>query len=383
MPALAVAREQMRCWLRCDACARWRLVDRRSLLAVDPAAFAKPKCGTEDAPDWRNWFAGASQSYAACRAARVLRLAQQGRGGDAFDLEQAAVQCAGAASVEREIRGAESLTVMPADGGGDAESSGSQSRLDTSECGSADEQPPSGAVEGFDVALRSLGGRGGGLRGDELAELERLDRREASQGLRGRGHGGAGVQCMGGRVSTRIAFRCEMLMTKERPDAESEAAWRCLTCDDDDDDFVALTQRRWGFFADGGSLFWEVGDPVLLWDAGGFDVPFNGGTERFQRFAVVTKAEAAGADKVKVKSGRPLVPDPKKNLPVTADKDHSTRSKVVLKLLAEPTLPVIQEVHVELPLGDAAECRVVRRPWASFARRDARSSRLKRSARKE
>ena len=136
LPALAVAREQMRCWLRCDACARWRLVDRRSLPAVDPAAFAKPKCGTEDAPDWSNWFAGASQRYAACRAARALRLAQQGRGGDALDLEQAAVQCAGAASVEREIRGAESLTVTPADGGGDAESSGSQSRLDTSECGS-------------------------------------------------------------------------------------------------------------------------------------------------------------------------------------------------------------------------------------------------------
>ena len=57
-----------------------------------------------------------------------------------------------------------------------------------------------------------------------------------------------------------------MLMTKERPDAESEAAWRCLTCEDEDD-FVALTQRCWGFFGDGGSLLWEVGDPVLLWDA--------------------------------------------------------------------------------------------------------------------
>ena len=59
-PELAMAREQMRCWLRCDGCARWRLIDRRSLPAVDPAAFAKPKSGTEDGRDWAVWFAGAA-----------------------------------------------------------------------------------------------------------------------------------------------------------------------------------------------------------------------------------------------------------------------------------------------------------------------------------
>ena len=100
-----------------------------------------------------------------------------------------------------------------------------------------------------------------------------------------------------------------MLMAKERPDAESDAAWRCLACEDGDD-FVALTQRSWGFFGDGASLLWEVGDPVLLWDVEELDVPFSGGSERFQRFALVTKAEAAGADKAKAKSDRPLVRDP-------------------------------------------------------------------------
>ena len=222
MPALAAAREQMRSWLRCDACARWRLVERRSLPAVDPAAFVTPKCGTEAAPDWSVWFAGAAQRYAACRAGHALRSAAQGRGGDALDLEQAAVQSAGAADVGRPVCGDDVPTVMPSDDGADAASGGSQSGRDTSECGSADERPVSGAVGDLGAALRGLGGRGGGLRSDELAELERLDRREASRGSSARAREGASAQCAdgmvvdSGRASTRVAFRCGVLMTKER-----------------------------------------------------------------------------------------------------------------------------------------------------------------------
>ena len=127
MPELAVAREQMRCWLRCDGCARWRLVDRRSLPAVDPAAFAKPKRGTEDGRDLAVWFAGAPQRYAACRDGHALRLAAQGRGDDALDLEQAAVQPTGLMDALQESGSNAAPIVAQSDDGGAA--TGSEVRL--------------------------------------------------------------------------------------------------------------------------------------------------------------------------------------------------------------------------------------------------------------
>ena len=77
-PELAVEREQVRCWLRCDICARWRLVGRRPLLAVDPVAFATQTCGAETVRDWHAWSAGAAQRYAACRDGHALRAAAHG-----------------------------------------------------------------------------------------------------------------------------------------------------------------------------------------------------------------------------------------------------------------------------------------------------------------
>ena len=290
------------------------------------------------------------------------------------------MQPAGAADVGRRFCGDDVPTVMPSDDGGGAASRGSQSGCDTAGCGSTDGRPVTGAVGDLGAALRGLGGRGGGLRSDELAELERLDRREASRGSSARAREGASAHCAdgmvvdSGRASTRVAFRREMLMTKERPDAESDAAWRGLTCEDGDD-FVALTQRSWGFFGDGASLLWEVGDPVLLWDVEELDMPFSGGSERFQRFALVIKTEAAGADKAKVKSDRPLVRDPKKNLPIASDQAGATRSKVILKVLTQAGLPVIPEVHVGLPAGDVADPCVVRKPWASGRAHSTRGSR--------
>ena len=105
-------------------------------------------------------------------------------------------------------------------------------------------------------------------------------------------------------------------------------------------------------------------------------MPFSGGSERVQRFALVTKAEAAGADKAKVRSDRPLVRDPKKNLPIASEQAGATRSNVILTVLTEAGLPAISEVHVELPAGDVAECRVVRWPWASDRAHNTRSSHL-------
>ncbi len=69
------AREQMRCWLRCDepACRRWRLVDRRSFDAVSPAHFQTAKRGSEGSTNWSDWFAAAPQRYAASEARHALR----------------------------------------------------------------------------------------------------------------------------------------------------------------------------------------------------------------------------------------------------------------------------------------------------------------------
>ena len=50
--SIPAAREQMRCWLQCGACRKWRLVDRRSFGAVDPRQFEVSKVGTDDADKW-------------------------------------------------------------------------------------------------------------------------------------------------------------------------------------------------------------------------------------------------------------------------------------------------------------------------------------------
>ena len=182
-------------------------------------------------------------------------------------------------------------TVAQSDDEG-AASEAPKSGCDTSECGSAEEGAGGAAAAELRVALRGLGGRGGGLRSCEAAELERLSRGEASRDVRAGARVDVGMQDVdvegaGGDVARKqAAFRCEMLMTKERPDPESDAVWRCLSCEDEDD-FVALTERRCSFFGDGGALLWEAGDHVLLWDAEEVDLPFGGGAERFQRFAIV------------------------------------------------------------------------------------------------
>ena len=60
---------------------------------------------------------------------------------------------------------------------------------------------------------------------------------------------------------------------------------------------------------------------------------------------------------------------------IARDQAGATRPKVILKVLTEAGLPAIPEVHVELPAGDVAECRVVRRPVASDRAHSTRSSR--------
>ena len=199
------------------------------------------------ATDWSDGFAGAAQRYTVRCAGHALRLAAQGRGGDALDVEQAAVQPAGPVVALHEADSNVAGTVAQSDDEC-AASEAPKSGCDTSECGSAEEGAGGAAAAELRVALRGLGGRGGGLRSCEAAELERLSRGEASRDVRAGARVDVGMQDVafegaGGDVARKqAAFRCEMLMTKERPDAESDAAWRCLTCEDGDD-FVPLTQR--------------------------------------------------------------------------------------------------------------------------------------------
>ena len=65
-PEIAHAREQMRCWLRCDDCRKLRLIDRRSFPALDPCGFsrdpqedsdlARRRQVLQDDCRWREWL---------------------------------------------------------------------------------------------------------------------------------------------------------------------------------------------------------------------------------------------------------------------------------------------------------------------------------------
>ena len=69
------AREQMeRCWLCCDDCRKWRLVDRNSFPAVDPRSYAKRAGGEQF--DWTAWMAGSRGRYDAFLLLHAQQAAQ-------------------------------------------------------------------------------------------------------------------------------------------------------------------------------------------------------------------------------------------------------------------------------------------------------------------
>ena len=58
-----VARKQLtECWLQCDKCKKWRLVERASLPALKPEEYAKRREGCVDV-DWRRWLGEARARY--------------------------------------------------------------------------------------------------------------------------------------------------------------------------------------------------------------------------------------------------------------------------------------------------------------------------------
>ena len=72
-------REQMsRCWLQCDDCLRWRLIERHSFPAVDPEGFSRRKLVPGWEPfDWGAWLARARDRYESYRHQhRQLQMAE-------------------------------------------------------------------------------------------------------------------------------------------------------------------------------------------------------------------------------------------------------------------------------------------------------------------
>ena len=101
-----------------------------------------------------------------------------------------------------------------------------------------------------------------------------------------------------------------MLMTRATG-ADEDGGWRCMSCEDECD-YKALLRKSWGFFDKDDGVLWQPGDPVLLWDADESELSPNDGN-RFQRFASVTAAEGAGADKAKLEEQWPQMPNRQRN----------------------------------------------------------------------
>ena len=76
-PTLPAAREQLCCWLQCDDCRRWRLVERKSFPSVDPAGFARAAGDSDDhaaSVSWAEWFDKAPARFDVTRAAASCAL---------------------------------------------------------------------------------------------------------------------------------------------------------------------------------------------------------------------------------------------------------------------------------------------------------------------
>ena len=67
-PTVPAAREQLCCWLQCDDCRRWRLIERKAFPAVDPEGYSRRKDVPAWEPyDWGAWLARAGDRYESYR----------------------------------------------------------------------------------------------------------------------------------------------------------------------------------------------------------------------------------------------------------------------------------------------------------------------------
>ena len=187
------ARRQLtECWLKCDRCAKWRLVEQASLPALKTEEYVKKRDGCVEV-DWGRWLAEAEARYDAF----LLRHRAQSEPVDpetSVDQVDAAPRVPGDAEceIDEEQGCAEKPARNAAGVPSDASSSGA---ADVSECGSDDEcRVAAGEGDDFsaawDSALARLRSRGGGMTREERATQKRLAQAERSKELSARGSRG-------------------------------------------------------------------------------------------------------------------------------------------------------------------------------------------------
>ena len=81
---LDVSREKVimkDCWLRCDACRKWRLVEPEALPSLTDVKYKQSLSGLQDA-DWKAWLDEAPVRYAAFMQEQSVRRPGDPSGGE-------------------------------------------------------------------------------------------------------------------------------------------------------------------------------------------------------------------------------------------------------------------------------------------------------------
>ena len=288
-----VARKQLtECWLQCDKCRKWRLVERSSLPAVKPEAYSKRREGCVDF-DWGRWLRDARTRYEAFMHRHS---------------GQECVQDPETAEMAAEVNAAEHISAGQ-DGDDEEECarvlSEDSASVDvaTSECGSDDEgrnanEKGERLAAAWGRALVRLRVRGGGMTTEERKEQRRLSEKERSRDVAARGRrsgGGTTEDAAGGATAgpeearrTRVVFTCDMLLREERTrkDGKWSSEWIGMKCADPDD-FQSLKERRWST-----ETQFKAKESVILWRKDASAPP--SGQDGYVRSGEVLKVVLAG-----------------------------------------------------------------------------------------
>ena len=314
------------CWLRCGepGCRKWRLVAPECLPALTDMAPVE-----RGRTCWRSWLDDAPLRYDVClRAHRAHALATNPecdllvqQAADDARSAQVAVEFAPGDVGMHEVHFVDDASVVR--GAGDAASEGS-----TETVGSADLGSHEGSGDEWGAVLRSLGGAGGGLAAADLAEQRKAEATEL----------GSCSYAAGSAKSSRVLFRCDMVMCKREVEEDGDGLWRFMTCDDPCD-FISIRDADWGR-----SDVWLRDDPIVLWPSDARCPPCAATepAQRLQRFGVVLKGVVAGADTDVLET----VHHSRASATRSGDR-AATDSKVIVRVDADVTagLEKINEVH--------------------------------------
>ena len=362
--SLQVFRQVEEGWLRCDACRKWRLVDRQCLPSLTPAAFSAQKEGCADF-DWGAWVAAARGRYQA-----FLEERSAASGGDLGEAREALAPASAPVPASAAMCAEEEGESPCAETASDV----SKSSLGSSDCGSDDgEHAERGNFRSkLDSALADLGARGGGLRAAEVQEQARLlkragaaERSRAAPQKRKRGVSPPKGPMAGAPV--RALFRCDMLLKREVLGEEAAASleWAPMTCADEDD-AAGLMARAWSVKED-----FEVGEAVALWAVDAAAPPHSDGgyARRGHVVRIVQPGEAesgAAAPRMSLRSGasaREGAPEVQEQGKVVVHVEECRRGERVLRALKELHLVPIAGSGGGAP--GAARWRVLPHPWTA------------------